>query len=211
MKFYTYAHFTADTKELFYIGKGSHKRAWDKSHRNTYWKRKERKQGLIVEVLAYWETEDECFEHEKFLITTFKEKGLAVCNLTNGGEGLCGHVFSDSHKKLIGAAHKGKKKTEEQVAKMRTTMLEKMANNEHREAIRKALTGRTLSEEHKKKIKQSCTTAKAVLCVETGIVYISAKEAQRSLGMSSSSTITACCRGRRKTCGGYTWKYEECK
>lgn len=209
MKYYTYAHYTADTNELFYIGKGSNKRAWETAHRNLYWKRKVSKHGLNVKILAYWVNENDSFEHEKFLISTFKNLGMSLCNLTDGGEGLSGHVFSEKHKKLIGLRHKGKKKSPEQIEKMRSTMLKKMENIEHRESIRKALSGRTLSEEHRKNIQQGSTVCKPVVCIETLIEYPSAKEAQRALQLSSSSSITACCKGRRKTCGGYSWKYRD--
>ena len=50
--------------------------------------------------------------------------------------------------------------------------------------------------------------AKRVLCIETGIEYIGAREAGRQLGISGGD-IGACCRGRYKTYGGYHWKYVE--
>ena len=49
MSFYTYAHYTKDTNQLFYIGKGSFtkqgdfKRAFAKTGRNAYWKNKTNK------------------------------------------------------------------------------------------------------------------------------------------------------------------------
>ena len=47
---------------------------------------------------------------------------------------------------------------------------------------------------------------KKVVCVESGVVYRSSKDASIELGIDS-STITACCKGRRKSAGGYTWEY----
>lgn len=49
---------------------------------------------------------------------------------------------------------------------------------------------------------------KAVLCVETGVVYESAMEEARQLGISHGH-IGSCCNGKRKTTGGYHWKYAE--
>lgn len=49
---------------------------------------------------------------------------------------------------------------------------------------------------------------KAVLCVETGIVYRSVREAERQLHICHSG-IARVCNGaaRYKTCGGYHWEY----
>ncbi len=55
---------------------------------------------------------------------------------------------------------------------------------------------------------QNNKTYKKVLCVETGIVYNSATEAARMLNLQQTN-ITACCRGRLSTTGGYHWQYEE--
>ena len=38
-------------------------------------------------------------------------------------------------------------------------------------------------------------------------IYNSISEAARQNNISSSSNITSCCQGRRKTCGGFIWKY----
>lgn len=49
---------------------------------------------------------------------------------------------------------------------------------------------------------------KVVLCVETGIIYKSAREAGRKMGVNN-SRISECCRGLRQTCRNYHWKYVE--
>ena len=50
--------------------------------------------------------------------------------------------------------------------------------------------------------------SKAVICLETGLIYSSTREIQRQSGFKQSS-ISQCCNGKRKTCGGYHWKYVE--
>ena len=48
--------------------------------------------------------------------------------------------------------------------------------------------------------------AKKVLCIETGQIFLSTNDIERILGLNQSS-IGKCCRGERKTCGGYHWQY----
>jgi hypothetical protein len=48
--------------------------------------------------------------------------------------------------------------------------------------------------------------AKKVICIETGIVYKSTKDAQRKTGFNRAG-ITQCCNGKQETCGSYHWMY----
>jgi len=45
-----------------------------------------------------------------------------------------------------------------------------------------------------------------ILCVETSIVYESARDVERKMDISNPA-ITAVCKGHRKTAGGYHWRY----
>lgn len=48
--------------------------------------------------------------------------------------------------------------------------------------------------------------SKPVICVETSQFFWSMGEAKRVTGCDD-TTITRCCRGIKKTCGGYHWRY----
>lgn len=50
--------------------------------------------------------------------------------------------------------------------------------------------------------------SKPVQCIETGITYSSAHEANRQTGINFSK-ICAVCRGERNTTGGYHWRYKD--
>ena len=50
--------------------------------------------------------------------------------------------------------------------------------------------------------------SKSVRCIETGIVYYGAKEAERQTEINQSS-ISRCCKGKQKTAMGYHWEYVE--
>lgn len=53
------------------------------------------------------------------------------------------------------------------------------------------------------------TPPKPVKCMETGIIYKSIKEAARQTGLASNK-ISYCCRGIRRSTGGYHWEFVEC-
>lgn len=81
------------------------------------------------------------------------------------------------------------------------------------EAIKKmseAKKGIPLSEEHRKKLSESSTSKKAVCMLNTdGVllkVYSSIVEARDDTGILAQN-ISSCCRGERKSAGGYLWRY----
>ena len=129
---------------------------------------------------------DAC-QKEKELIakykTTINENGY---NVDLGGDSQGFH--SEETKKKISDSHKGKTVSEETKQKLRIAM----------------------TEERKEKMKtrsiQVC--AIPVVCVETEIVYQSARQAHQMTGVDLAS-ICKCCRHipRYKTAGGFHWEY----
>lgn len=57
--------------------------------------------------------------------------------------------------------------------------------------------------------KAAAARRRPVICIETGVVYESASEAARQTPKTSQSKICMACRGQRKTCGGFHWKYAD--
>lgn len=111
MKHYTYAHASPDGK-IFYIGKGVNDRAFSFGDRSHDWKRAVKQHnGVSIQVLAFWKSEEEAFEHEKFLIACFKDMQYSLVNLTGGGKGTYGFKPTQEQKlkksiKLKGYVHK---------------------------------------------------------------------------------------------------------
>ena len=116
-QFYTYVHTRNDTGEVFYIGKGKGSRAFAKG-RNPHWNNIVNKHGYTVHIVAYWETEELAFAHEKELITEFRALGVELANMTDGGEGSTGWIPSEETRKRIGDAGRGRKHSAESCAKM---------------------------------------------------------------------------------------------
>jgi len=76
-KFYVYAHRHPITKELFYIGKGTQNRAYDRHTRSERWRdivKKIRTEGLIhsVEILHICDSEDAALALEKAEIAKYE-------------------------------------------------------------------------------------------------------------------------------------------
>ena len=92
--FYTYVHRRADDGKVFYVGKGKGSRANSTRSRNPYWASTARKHGVRVEIAALWACEAEAFEHEKLLISCFRDLNQPLCNLTDGGVGISGYRHS---------------------------------------------------------------------------------------------------------------------
>jgi hypothetical protein len=99
--YYTYAHLTPQG-EIFYIGKGMADRAYSFSDRSHAWKRAVKEnQGVQIEILANWNTEEEAFSHEKLLIDCFIDMKYKLVNKTKGGKGAYGVVWSEERKQKL--------------------------------------------------------------------------------------------------------------
>ena len=123
--FYTYAHKNATTNKIFYIGKGSKNRYKTTYKRSAHWNHIVNKYGFSAEILANWDTEKEAFDHEKLLISCFKDMNYVLANKTEGGEGPSGHIHTEEHKKLISQKLKGKIVSQETKEKLKISALKR--------------------------------------------------------------------------------------
>lgn len=120
-------------------------------------------------------------------------------------------------RRKIGEANKGRpsaRKDTHLSSETRQKISESKKGSHHspetRQKISEAHKGAHLSDETRKKMSESMKgkNAKAVICVETGILYSSTTEAAKSIGVST-GVMSMAVRGIRKTSGGYHWKYAE--
>lgn len=213
MMFYTYIHYRRSDKKPFYIGKGQGDRYKNVTHRNKYWKAVAVKHGVYCAILAKWDTEEEAYEHEKFLIETFRLLGFKLANLSTGGEGgATGVPKSEKHREKIGAAHRGRSKSPEQIELMRQRAIVQFSNPSARELARKNQLGKKQSAETSEKKRIAATgrkqphLQKEVLCITTGQIFESAREAARQLNLHH-TLISMCCRGKQSKTGEMTFRY----
>lgn len=182
MQFLTYAHCKPDGS-IFYIGKGSSKRAHSSSGRNVVWKRTvEKHGGFSVMVLAKWNTEQEAFDHEIALIDTFRDMGHKLVNIANGGMGSTGFRHTEAHKTSLSESMKISNPmfNSELREKQKIATKEAMSRPEVRSRISAALTGKKLSKAHVESLR-NCHPMRP--CIINGVEYQSLMEASRSIGV----------------------------
>ncbi|MBP9758737.1 hypothetical protein KBD45_03505 [Candidatus Dojkabacteria bacterium] len=88
-RFYIYFHINPLKNEVFYVGKGSGRRAYKKYDRSELWNNIVNKYGLIVNIIEEGITNKEALELEKFYINKIGRRDLELgplVNHTDGGE-----------------------------------------------------------------------------------------------------------------------------
>lgn len=139
-RFYAYMHTKPDGTP-FYIGKGNGRRVRNFSKRNQHHKNIVAKYGRQNIHIGYMECSDEstAFDLEMGLIKCVRRMGIKLTNLTEGGHGVSGLVVTPEQrekiaaklrgkpgtphtkasKAKISAANKGRKRTPEELEKLR--------------------------------------------------------------------------------------------
>lgn len=168
-QFYVYIHKKPDGTP-FYVGKGTGRRAYRLSNRNQWHKNivaKYGKNNIIIEVINCID-EAQAFDLEKIYIKQFKHNGVCLVNLSDGGEGDAGKIFTEEHRQKLSAASKGKPKSEKHKEALRGKVISDAqraqvsarhkgtkASDATRQKLSQARTGRKLSDETKQKIREA--------------------------------------------------------
>lgn len=169
-------------------------------------------ENIQHDVLATGLTQEQACSMEKELIRELRANDPAFgYNLSSGGENgwlgchhtaearrrlseskmgeknpMFGRHLSEEHRAKISQGNLGKTKSPETIRRMCEA-----------QSHRSAETRRRLSEAQEKT---------PVICLDTGQVFPSVSEAARELG-APSSNICRCCKGTRKSAGGFRWAY----
>jgi len=108
-QFYTYLHCKPDGTP-FYVGKGTGCRAHDFGHRSEYHRNIVSKHGHqnIGVFIFPCESEQQAIADEIQQIAQLRAEGYALCNLTDGGDGISGLRHSEQTKKKMSLAALGK-------------------------------------------------------------------------------------------------------
>jgi hypothetical protein len=191
--YYIYFHRNPITKEIFYIGLGLDRRAWDKGRgRNKHWINYVKKHGdPIVEIVHNDLTLEQAVNKEQYYIKLYgrvgyEENGILV-NKSEGGEsGSRGIKWSKQSIKNRNKKLKGRKFTAEHsskisAAKQNHPSYQNRKNN--KQIYQKDLAGNIIRE------------------------WNTIKEASSSLKLSE-MYIIQCCKGRREQYKDYKWEYK---
>ena len=197
--YYIYQHIRLDSDTPFYVGKGRKKRAYQKGKtiRNKYWNNIVNKYNYRVEIIVSDLTETEAFIKEMEFIKLYKSLGFCEANMTDGGEGSSGMVWSNDARRKISALHKRRVWSKE--------TLEKRG-----QCISKARKGISMSEKQKKDISNTLIkkgAGRAIICVNTGITYRTAGVAARQLNINGGN-ISKVLNKKQETTGGYNFVYK---
>lgn len=191
--FYVYRHRDLVKFNTFYIGISNNlNRPKSTKSRNRFWSNLINKYGFYSEVIHICDTWKEACELECLLISEYGRRDLntgCLVNMTDGGDGLVGQLVTKSTRTKISKSLKGKK-----------------FSSEHKNNIRKSKLGCKLTKQSV--FNRSETNSKPIVKLPSGEIFKSAKVAAETLGLDSSS-ITKVCKGKRKTAGGFIWKYKD--
>jgi hypothetical protein len=175
MAHYIYTHKRLDDGRVFYVGKGSGRRAWVTQHRNPYWKAVVAKAGGYTVDIAIDNLDEELsLLAEVELIHKLKTIGARLTNLTDGGEGMSGFTIPSESIERRAAKMRGVKrpdisermrgvpKTEQCKAKLSASRTGTKASDEARRKMSETRKGRVssmLGKKHREESKQKISDA----------------------------------------------------
>lgn len=137
--FYVYKWFNVDNKEIFYIGKGCRNRYKQIHKRNKLFKEYYNSHNCNVEIIEYFEKEQDAFKKENELILYYKSIGQCSCNLDNGGIGGCNFSWNEDMKKYMSEYNPMKDKNQRERMSKNNPMKNKELSEKVAEKIRKPI------------------------------------------------------------------------
>lgn len=214
IKFYVYKHTCPNNK--IYIGITAQKpeRRWVKGfgYKNQpYFYNAIKKYGwdnITHEILCSGLTKEEAEKKEIELIAEYKsnQKDYGY-NIANGGN-IIGTV-SEETKQKISKSLKGKPKEKPSWEGKHHTAETKNKLSSKRKGNKNPMYGKHITEETRTKMSEShknCSLCKAIICLETGKIFVSTSEAARIMKLSQSN-VAAVAKSERKHTKGYHFEY----
>lgn len=217
---YVYIHYRLDSGIPMYVGKGVNGRGFSAAGRSKKWMFTAAKRGVRVEIYDHGLTTDQAYALEILLIAKFRNEGIDLCNMTDGGDGRSG--FESEKRKKVYCSN-GMDFTH---AKAASEWLRSIGNENATSKIvsacalgrKKSVYGYSFSHDSKPPVPtltgrdaQSLAASKSGIPVYSsdGMSYMSAQSAAEALGGTGGGKILMACRGKRVTAYGLTWSFNK--
>lgn len=224
-KYLIYALIDPRTNEIRYIGKSITGLTRPKYHKYTFLKENTYKANWLknlyksgkeykILVLEYLESKDQLNDKEIFYISMYKSLGAPLTNLTIGGDGTNGKPQTEKQKKATIESNKKRGVTTKQLEVFKYyNNLRKLGiiktSQKNIDRFREYAKNRKYTIEEREK-HSLILGGKPFICVETGEKFISRSIAAEKLGLKTEH-IYRVLYGKRKSTGGYTFKFEDNK
>ena len=220
--FYVYEHIRRDTGAVFYVGKGQGNRYCSKRDRNQYWHNVVNKAGgFDFRVVTENQSEKLILLAEIEKINQLRTLGVALVNLTDGGEGITGLKHSEESKRLMSQKLKGRsrKHTPESIEKIRQANTGVVFSDERKEKLRQKALGRKMLphvrealKERMKSFKQSEKTKEHLRQVNIGRKHTPEALAKMSEWQIGRPKLTCPHCNRASSAGNASrWHFDNCK
>ena len=224
--FYVYEHWRLDRDECFYVGKGRGGRAYSMKNRNRHHQAIIAKLGRIgsafeVRMVAVGLAEDDSFKLERDRIKFWRESGVDLTNLTDGGEGISGFCHREETKRFWSEKRKGvpvslegrkkrslslrgRPKTKEHaIAAGRAGGLVRRGKKQHAEWIARRV--QSMKENGTYSRPELC---KPVICTTHNKDFESVSAAAKHYNLPK-DYVSSVCRGKRKHTSGLVFRFLE--
>lgn len=164
-------------------------------------------ENFKIEQIDEAKTKNELDEKEIYYIKLYNTKYPIGYNLSDGGSTTKGyHHRQESKDKMRNAKRKCGKKISEAYMGEGNPFYGKKHSEESKQKMSEKRKGfKHLTEEQIANLKKSHFKTK-VMCIETNEIFNSIREAEKIYNIKGTH-ISRVCRGKRKTTGGYHWKY----
>lgn len=198
-KYIVYAHYTADENKLFYIGEGLKTRCNDSRPRtrSKLWKETVSNHGFYYKILYSGVSKSEAEKIEEKLIKELKKRGVKLVNHIDGSFKKYSWI-----KDLPKEQHPmyGKKCPSSSKRMTEWNKQHSGENHPHFGKKRPEVSERNKTGTFKR-------FSKKIICVETGQIFQSVREANCLYSTYKSTCITKSLRDPKRKAFGYTWQY----
>jgi len=150
----------------------------------TNWIKSLKKHNLLPTIHEVAKVPRESIDHwERFWIQYFRSAGAKLTNLTNGGKApLLGRSLTEEHRKKIGEANRGKKRSAEFCADVTRRNKTRKLSEKEKNRLRTVFLGRKHTEESKRKMSDALGGRKRSpeFCKRNGDIHRGKKASQET-------------------------------